>query len=131
MRLKNFNLSYGVQIFKALADESRVRILHLIFQNKEMCISDLEHILDFTQTKTSRHITYLKNAALISPRKIDQWVFYSMKEEAYDLLNQIFLYLEKDPVLLQDLETYRILFSNRELAENKIKAKGWFMSKPS
>ena len=90
-----------------------------------MCISDLEHILDFTQTKTSRHITYLKNAALISPRKVDQWIFYSIKDEAYDLLNQVFHYLGKDPVLLNDMETHRILFSNRELAKNKIKAKSW------
>lgn len=125
MRLRNFNLTYGVQVFKALADESRIRILHLIFQNKAMCIADLEHILDFTQTKTSRHIAYLKNAGLISPKKIDQWVFYSMQEEAADLLDQVFLYLDKDPVLLKDLETYRILFSNRELAENKLKLKTW------
>lgn len=125
MRLKNFSLQFGTQIFKALADESRVRILNLIFQNKEMCISDLEHILDFTQTKTSRHMAYLKNAALISPRKVDQWVFYGIKDEAYDLLSQVFLYLGKDPLLLKDLDTYRILSSNRELAENKIKSKTW------
>lgn len=90
-----------------------------------MCISDLEHILDFTQTKTSRHITYLKNAGLISPRKVDQWVFYGIKDEAYDLLSQVFLYLGKDPLLLKDVETYRILFSNRELAENKVKSGVW------
>ena len=62
MRLKNFNLLLGSQIFKACADESRLRILNLIFSNGEMCITDLEQILEFTQAKTSRHLIYLKNA---------------------------------------------------------------------
>lgn len=125
MRLKNFSLNFGTQIFKALADESRIRILSLIIQNKTMCISDLEHILDFTQTKTSRHMAYLKNAGLISPRKVDQWVFYNIKDEAFDLLMQVFNYLEKDALLIKDMETYRILFSNRELAANRIQTKRW------
>lgn len=123
MRLKNFSLHYGSQIFKALSDEARIRILYLIYNNKEMCISDLEHVLDFTQTKTSRHMAYLRNAGLINPNKANQWVFYSIKDEAFDLLSQVFSYMQKDPVLQKDMETYRILFSNRELAENRMKNK--------
>ncbi|MDX1904672.1 MAG: metalloregulator ArsR/SmtB family transcription factor, partial [Thermonemataceae bacterium] len=64
MRVKHFNLTVGSQIFKAFSDESRIRIMYLLFKNKEMCISDLELILDFTQTKISRHLIYLKNAGL-------------------------------------------------------------------
>ncbi|HAS60021.1 MAG TPA: transcriptional regulator, partial [Algoriphagus sp.] len=52
MRLKNISLNYGLRIFKALSEEPRVRIIHLLMLNKELTISDLEHILDFTQTKT-------------------------------------------------------------------------------
>src|SRR5690606_37259820 len=125
MRLKNFSLRFGTQIFKALSDESRIRILSLIYQNKEMCIADLEHILDFTQTKTSRHMAYLTNAGLINPRKVEQWIFYNIKDEAFDLLSQVIIYLGKDPLLTKDMETYRILHSNRELAENKIKTRQW------
>ena len=129
MRLKNFNLSFGVQIFKSLSDESRVRILHLLFNQKEMSISDLEQILDFTQTKTSRHLNYLKNAGIVSFRKVDQWVFYQIKDEGYDVLSQIFAYLTKDPTLNRDLETFNVLHSNRELAINKIESKKWLTSK--
>lgn len=125
MRLKHFSLAFGEQIFKALADESRVRILHLIMRNKEMCISDLEQVLDYTQTKTSRHLAYLRSANLVSPRKLDQWVYYSLKDEAADLLNQIFTYLERDTTLLKDQETYQILYSNRELAVNKLHNRRW------
>ena len=116
MKLKHFNLPFASQLFKAFGDESRIRILHLVFKNGEMCISDLEQVLDFTQAKTSRHLVYLKNAGLVSFKKTDQWVYYSIKDEVTDVIGQLFGYLSRDPVLLNDLETYRILYSNRELA---------------
>jgi ArsR family transcriptional regulator len=116
MRLKNFTLGFGTQIFKAFSDESRVRILFMLHHYPELCISDLEHILDFSQTKTSRHISYLKNSGLLGSRKQDQWVFYHIKEEVKDFVSQIFRYLQKDQLLLNDLDTFRILESNRELA---------------
>ena len=121
MKLKNFNLQTGAQIFKSFSDESRIRILYLLLRNEELCISDLELILDFTQTKTSRHITYLKNAGLLNYRKQDQWVFYHIKEEALDIVDQLFQYLNKDPQLIKDYETFEILNSNRELSINKVK----------
>ncbi len=125
MRLKHFSLSFGEQVLKALADESRLRILHLILHHKEMCTSDLEQVLDFTQTKTSRHLSYLRNAGLVTPRKTDQWVFYSLKDEAVDFITQILAYMERDAALQKDNEVYQILFSNRELAVNKLQTRRW------
>ena len=120
MRLKNISLNYGLRIFKALSEEPRVRILHLLKQNKELSISDLELILDFTQTKTSRHLIYLKNAGLLGSRRVDQWMFYYILEEYVEILQQIFKLIQKDINLTKDQETVEILKSNRELAENKI-----------
>lgn len=125
MRLKNFSLPVGAQVFKALSDESRIRILYLVFKKKEMCISDLEHILDFTQTKTSRHITYLKNSGILNIRKQDQWVFYFIKDELRDIIKQVLSFFEKDQKLSKDMETYDTLFSNRELSVNKLQKKTW------
>lgn len=125
MRLKNFNLTFGSQIFKACSDESRVRILHLIFKNKEMCISDLEHILEFTQTKTSRHLIYLKNSGILNTRKQDQWVFYYLKDEVYEIISQIFQFLNKDQLLIKDQNVYKTMYNNRELAQNKLEVRNW------
>ena len=125
MRLKNFSLSIGSQIFKACSDESRLRILNLILQNKEMCISDLELILDFTQTKTSRHLIYLKNSGILTTRKMDQWVFYSLKEEVFEIVSQIFQFLSKDQILKKDNEVFKTMYSNRELALNRFGNTGW------
>lgn len=123
MRLKNFSLSFGSQIFKSVSDESRVRILHLLYRNGELTISDIEHILEFTQTKTSRHITYLKNSGMLSVRKVDQWVFYGIREEVEEITNRIFDFLIKDAALQKDQEVYEVLKSNRELAHSRLQSK--------
>jgi ArsR family transcriptional regulator, arsenate/arsenite/antimonite-responsive transcriptional repressor len=128
MRLKTFNLTLGSQIFKACADESRLRILFLIFENGEMCIADLEKILDFTQAKTSRHLIYLKNAGILSFRRYNHWVFYQLKDEVADIIKQIFQFLKKDQLLQKDLQVYQTLFTNRELAVNKIQVQQWLKS---
>ncbi len=119
MRLKHFNIDLGAQIFLACSDTSRLRILHLIMINGEMCISDLERILDFTQAKTSRHLLYLKNSGILSTRKLNQWAFYQAKDEVIDILKQMFEFLKRDPILQKDLQVFQNLYTNRELALNK------------
>ena len=125
MRLKKFNIEYGKTIFKSFSDISRIRILNILSNRKEASISDLEMILEFTQTKTSRHIYYLKNSGLLNSRNFDQFIFYSLREESMDIIDQIFNFLDKDNQLKKDLETYDIMYSNRELAINKIELKSW------
>lgn len=125
MRLKNFNLTFGTQIFKACADESRLRILHLVFENGEMCISDLERILGFTQAKTSRHMIYLKNAGILSYRRHNHWVFYQLKDEVYEIINQILQFIRRDQQLQKDQQLYKTLFSNRELSVSKVQMDEW------
>lgn len=120
MRLKNFNVDYGSKVFRSFSDISRIRIMNILYNRKESCIADLELILNFTQTKTSRHVNYLKNANLLSMKYVNQFIFYSIREEALDLIDQIFKLLEKDKQLEKDLEIYDIMNSNRELSKNKL-----------
>ncbi|MGB3184127.1 MAG: metalloregulator ArsR/SmtB family transcription factor [Cyclobacteriaceae bacterium] len=120
MRLKHFNLPFAAQLFKALSDEARVRILLLLQEKRDLSISDLELILDFTQTKTSRHITYLKHAGILTSRKADQYVLYYIKEEVEIFVRQMLEYVQRDTRLQKDLEVHDILASNRELAKNKV-----------
>ena len=125
MRLKKFNIDYGKTIFKSFSDVSRIRILNILANRKEASISDLEIILNFTQTKTSRQIYYLKNSGLLNSANEDQFIFYSLRDEAMDIIDQIFEFLDKDIQLKKDLETYDIMYSNRELSKNKIESKAW------
>ncbi len=81
-----------------------------------MCISDLEQVLDFTQTKTSRHLAYLKNSGLLNRTRHNQWVFYFIKEEYQGITSQMLQLLEKDLELSDDLERYKTLYANNVLA---------------
>jgi len=123
MRLKHFNIDLGAQIFLACSDTSRLRILHLIMTNGEMCITDLENILEFTQTKTSRHLIYLKNSDMLTSRKFNQWMFYQIKDEVFDIVQQILQFLRRDPVLQKDQQVFQTMYTNRELTLNKLKIK--------
>jgi len=119
IRLKTVDIQKGSEVLKAFSDESRIRILNLILTNEEMCISDLELILDYTQTKTSRHLSILKSIGLVKYRKVDQWVYYFINETYIDILKQLFKLFGKDPLLYKDLIEYRTLYANNELAIRK------------
>ena len=120
MRFTSFQLNIGSKLFKALSDEARIRILYLMYTNGEMCISDIEQILDYTQSKASRHMTYLKNSGLLNTEKYDQWVYYSIKEGYMSIIPQVFSYLEKDTTISKDQETFETLYANNILAIRKL-----------
>ncbi len=66
-----------INVLKALSDETRLRILNLLY-DQELCVCDIMEVLQITQTKASRHLGYMKNAGLVTDRKQAQWVHYSL-----------------------------------------------------
>jgi ArsR family transcriptional regulator len=64
------------QVFRALADETRLEMLALVFAHGELCVCDLEQVLRISQSKSSRHLRYLKNAGLLDDRRAGLWVHY-------------------------------------------------------
>jgi ArsR family transcriptional regulator len=67
------------RIFKALSDETRLRILYLLLKG-ELCICDLMEVLELPQSKVSRHMAYLKNAGFVDDRREAVWVYYTLIE---------------------------------------------------
>lgn len=65
------------QVFKAFADETRLRILSLLAHG-EMCVSDLDEILRVGQSKVSRHLDYLRKNALVTSRRAGTLIFYRL-----------------------------------------------------
>jgi ArsR family transcriptional regulator len=63
--------------FKALADENRLRILNLLFHG-ELCGCDIQHVLGASQSNVSRHLSYLKDAGLVSDRRAANRVYYRL-----------------------------------------------------
>jgi ArsR family transcriptional regulator len=68
------------QKFKALSDETRLRILALL-SNGEMCVCDLMAILDLPQSTVSRHLAYLRNAGWVEDRRRGVWMYYRLCDD--------------------------------------------------
>lgn len=67
----------SVQLFKAMADETRLRTLNLLIK-KELCVCEIVEALGVGQSKVSRHLAYLKNAGLVKDRREGAWMHYSL-----------------------------------------------------
>jgi len=66
------------RFFKALADETRIRILKLLLL-REMCVCELMVALNLTQPTTSHHLGILEKEGLIKKRKEGKWVYYAIR----------------------------------------------------
>ena len=64
-------------LFKAFADETRLRILHLLSRG-ELCVCDIHDTLKLPQSKVSRHLACLRRAGLVRLRKNGLWKHYSL-----------------------------------------------------
>ncbi len=62
--------------FKALSEPTRLEILTLLLHHGELCVCDLEAVLDIGQSNCSRHLKYLANAGLVEWRRVGVWVHY-------------------------------------------------------
>jgi ArsR family transcriptional regulator len=62
-------------VFKALADETRLRILGLLLTG-EVCVCDIHESLKIPQSKASRHLAYLRRSGLVDTRRDGLWIHY-------------------------------------------------------
>lgn len=65
-------------MFKALADETRLSMLALLLERRELCVCDFEGVLGISQSKASRHLRYLLHAGFVDDRRGGAWVYYRL-----------------------------------------------------
>lgn len=80
--LSRYDLTQKAKIYKALADEKRLKILKLL-TFREMCVCELTTALDLTQPNLTHHIKKLEHANLIDREKRGKWVYYAIRDENY------------------------------------------------
>jgi DNA-binding transcriptional ArsR family regulator len=74
------------ELFKALADPTRVKIISLLI-GRELCVHDLTVCLQMGQSAVSHQLRYLRNMRIVKRRKEGKTVFYSLDD---DHIEQIF-----------------------------------------
>jgi ArsR family transcriptional regulator len=67
--------------FKALSDETRLRIMTLLLENDELCVCDFVGALGETQSKVSRHLRNLYHAGLVKDRRQGLWMHYRLSPD--------------------------------------------------
>jgi ArsR family transcriptional regulator, arsenate/arsenite/antimonite-responsive transcriptional repressor len=65
------------QLFQALGDKTRLRLLNLM-GDKEICVCYFVEILDQPQPKISRHLAYLRSAGIVDARREGKWMHYKI-----------------------------------------------------
>src|SRR6201999_1806979 len=68
-----------VQLFAALADPTRLRLLNLM-NGREVCVCYFVEILHQPQPKISRHLAYLRRAQIVQARREGKWMHYSIQQ---------------------------------------------------
>ena len=76
-----------VQIFKALSEDSRVRVVSLFVSGNDLCVCEVEAILGMTQSNVSRHLSVLKNSEILVSYRRAQWTYYQLNQ-AFIVNNQ-------------------------------------------
>ena len=100
------NKDYSIELFfKALADRTRLRIIHLIGDD-EVCVCFFVEVLKTNQPKISRHLAYLRRAGLVSARREGKWMNYKLVEppdaHAARIFSEVRDWLANNPEMQRD-----------------------------
>jgi len=93
-------------LFRALADRTRLRILHLM-ADREICVCYFAEILQLAQPKVSRHLAYLRKAGMVAARRDGKWMHYRLilprDPAAKNILRETLNHLRQNPEMQHDV----------------------------
>ncbi len=97
-------MSQALHYFKALADETRLRLLHVL-AHYELSVNELVSILQMGQSRISRHLKILTEANLLQWRRDGLWVFYTVSKEgaAQDFISCILPFVDANAAMQNDV----------------------------
>lgn len=94
-------------LFKTLGDENRLRVINLL-KKGELCVCEMEAILDTTQSNVSRHLTRLRNEEIVIFEKKSQWTYYQINPNFIEDNKLLYEYLidkmDRNNKFIKDLE---------------------------
>ncbi len=89
-RLPKFRYGVAMQnladLFKSLAEPTRLRLLLLLQDGREYCVCDLMQALDMPQSTVSRHLAALKKNGWLHDRRGGVWMYYSLNKSLQPFL---------------------------------------------
>ena len=71
-----------IDIFQALGEENRLRIVNLLLDTDDLCVCDIERVLGVPQPRVSRHLVVLKQAGVVVARRNGLWMHYRLVRDS-------------------------------------------------
>jgi ArsR family transcriptional regulator len=105
-----------IKVLKALADETRLRILKILHEKDELCVCEIMQVLDISQTRASRNLNILKDVGFVKDRRDGLWVYYSINHEK---INEFHLKLNE--LIKQWLNDEKIIEVDRKKLKSDVK----------
>lgn len=68
-------------LFKAMGDETRLKILYALYREEELCVCDVANIIGSSVATSSHHLRLLQTSGLAKKRKEGKLVFYSLDDD--------------------------------------------------
>ena len=99
-------LKTTTKLFKALSDETRLRILKML-EARPLCVCEIQHVLKGSQPNVSHHLKTLSEAGLVESKKDGLWIDYRLSDRPATPLHAAALSLVKkslgnEPVVKKD-----------------------------
>ena len=95
------------QLFRALADSTRLRLLNLMSE-QEICVCYFIEVIGAPQPKISRHLAYLRRAGLVAARREGKWMHYRLTvpedRHAASILKSTLIALKENNEMQRDSE---------------------------
>jgi len=84
------------QVHALMGNESRLKILYIIYKEQQVCVCDISDILHMNASPISQHLKKLKDSGLVQSRKVGQTVFYSVAIDYMETLLPTFIQITKN-----------------------------------
>lgn len=98
----------SAEIFKALSDPLRLRMIYLLTCREELCVCHFIDVLALPQSTISRHLSRLRQLGLVETRRQGKWVHYRLSKESSAILGKLGPLVaelgKSEPQLLMDAE---------------------------
>src|SRR5581483_1075609 len=113
-----------IRIYQCFCDRTRLRILHLLTKSP-LCVCHFQEILGEPQVKVSKHLAYLRSRGMVTTRREQNWIIYSLPKRPADEL-------ERNLRCLQDCVQTEAVFKRdmeklSKLAKSCCKPRSMFM----
>jgi ArsR family transcriptional regulator, arsenate/arsenite/antimonite-responsive transcriptional repressor len=104
------------EIYKALSEETRLKIMGMLLLHGELCVCDVEGALEITQSKSSRHLRTLLHSGLVTNRRGGSWMHYRIPKELGEPHKEI-------------VQTLRKVLGHEHIADLELRLSVWFEKK--